>query len=381
MKHWLMATLFTGLFTSFATHANSLQLNGIAAQEQLRKEYYIGALYLEALSRDPAVISAQSSPKRMVLHVTADRWSPMQFAQHWNQMILINNGSGTLNANVMDVLNFTSAPKGDLVSGDELAIEFDRGASVVTLNGTTVVRTTSPNLFNMLLNTWVGARPPSSEFKRDILALPQDKAGADLRARYDGIKANDTRRKVTATWGSKEAEAAPAVAAATALLPVTTTAAPVATKPKVEAPAAAEAKVAETKKAPATAPEKTIAAAPAAKAAEPQNDPAAAQQKRMQQQKLYAEYSNQLRRLVIKNIVYPKRAVKQNREGLVVVKVSLTRRGALTATAVAQSADDLLDNAALEAINQSAPFPPITDDLEGAALDFLIPVVFKLTTS
>ncbi|MET0378136.1 MAG: chalcone isomerase family protein, partial [Spongiibacteraceae bacterium] len=159
MKHWLRVSLFVGLVTSFAGFADNLQLNGIAAQEQLRKEYYIGALYLEALSRDPAAISAQSGTKRMVLHVTADRWSPMQFAQQWNQMILINNGGATLNANVMDVLNFTSVPKGDLVAGDELAIELDRGASVVTLNGTTVVRTSSPNLFNMLLNTWVGARP------------------------------------------------------------------------------------------------------------------------------------------------------------------------------------------------------------------------------
>lgn len=381
MKHWLKATLFAGLVTSFASHADNLQLNGIAAQEQLRKEYYIGALYLEALSRDPAAISAQSSTKRMVLHVTADRWSPMQFAQYWNQMILINNGSGTLNANVMDVLNFTSAPKGDLVAGDELAIELDRSASVVTLNGTTVVRTTSPNLFNMLLNTWVGARPPSSEFKRDILALPQDKAGADLRARYNGTKASDARRKVTATWGSKDAEAAPAVASTTAATP----AAPVAAKTKVEIPVVTEAKGAEAKKAQAAAPEKTVVATPApaaaSKTSEPQPDLAAAQQKRMQQQKLYADYSNQLRRLVLKNIVYPKRAVKQDREGLVVVKVSLTRSGALTASAVAQSADDLLDNAALDAINKGAPFPPVDEALEGASFDFLIPVVFKLTTS
>lgn len=379
MKHWLKATLFVGLVTSFASHADSLQLNGIAAQEQLRKEFYIGALYLEALSRDPAAISAQSSTKRMVLHVTADRWSPMQFAQHWNQMILINNGGSTLNANVMDVLNFTSVPKSDLVAGDELAIELDRGASVVTLNGTTVVRTTSPNLFNMLLNTWVGARPPSSEFKRDILVLPQDKAGTELRARYDGVKASDARRKVTSSWGSKEVDAVPAVAAA----PAAPAAAPTATKPKVEAPV-----VADVKKPPvAAAPEKAVVAAPtptpaeAPKAAEPQHDQTAAQQKRLEQQKLYAEYSNQLRRLVLKNIVYPKRAVKQSREGLVVVKVSLTRNGALTASTIAQSADDMLDNAALEAITKGLPFPPVSEALEGASFDFLIPVVFKLTTS
>jgi TonB family protein len=383
MKDWLRTTVLVGLIASFSSFADNLQLNGIAVQEQLRKEYYIGALYLETLSRDPAAIIAQTTPKRMVLRVTADRWSPMQFAQHWNQMILINNGGSTLNANVMDVLNFTNAPKSELVAGDELAIELERGASIVTLNGTTVGRTNSPILFNMLINTWIGARPPSSEFKRDILALPNDKTGAELRARFDSVKASDARRKMTSAWGIKETEAAPTVAAAAPPAAPAPTA-----KPKNETPPAV---AAETKKAPAADKPATTAAAPAAasataiaaapKTAEPKPDPAVAQQKHAQQQELYADYSSQLRRLVYKNIVYPKRAVKQNREGLVVIKVSLTRDGALTASSIAQSADDMLDEAAMEAIKKGAPFPAVNEALDGVSFDFLIPVVFKLTTS
>jgi outer membrane biosynthesis protein TonB len=39
----------------------------------------------------------------------------------------------------------------------------------------------------------------------------------------------------------------------------------------------------------------------------------------------------------------------------------------------------MLDEAALEAIKKGAPFPAVSESMEGAAFDFLIPVVFKLT--
>jgi TonB family protein len=320
----------------------------------------------------------------MVLRITADRWSPSQFAQQWNQMILINNGGSALNANVMDVLNFTGAPKSDLVAGDELVIELDRGTTQITLNGTTVVRSTNPNLFNMLLNTWIGARPPSSEFKRDILNLPRDKAGTDLLARFDTIKPSDSRRKQVAGWGIKETEPAAAAVAATAAIP----------KPKaVETVTTTESKTeskTEPKKALPSEPDKTIASTPSASAAAtpvaaaktaPEPDPAAAKAKRAHLDELYSEYVNLVRRSVSRKIVYPKRAIKQEREGLVVMKVVLTHAGAVVSATVSQSADDLLDNAAMEAFAKGAPYPAMSDEIDAASYEFLIPVVFKLSSS
>jgi parvulin-like peptidyl-prolyl isomerase len=94
-----------------ASAARDLTTNGVATFEQLRKEYYIGALFLEFPSRDPRQVIESSGRKRMAMHITADRWPPMRFAQQWNQAILINSDSATLNATVMDVLAFTSFPK------------------------------------------------------------------------------------------------------------------------------------------------------------------------------------------------------------------------------------------------------------------------------
>ena len=379
MKSLIKTTMAAWLLVPLLAQADNLQLNGIAAQEQLRKEYYVGALYLETPAHDAAAVASQAGAKRMVLRITADRWSPSQFAQQWNQMILINNGGSTLNANVMDVLSFTGAPKSDLIAGDELAIELERGATQITLNGTTVVRSTSPNLFNMLLSTWIGARPPSSEFKRDILNLPHDKAGTDLMARFDTIKPSDARRKQVASWGVKDTE--PAVAAAAAVA-----AAPTPPKPKTpEAATPAPTPAPAEPKKPAAAPEKVVATAPTAAVPAATSKPAAepdarsALEKRAHQQELYTQYANQLRKLVSRNISYPKRAIKQNREGLVVMKIALTHAGAVTAASVSQSADDMLDEAALEAVGKGAPYPAMTDELEAANYDFVIPVVFKLT--
>lgn len=380
----IKSLLLIGLLIPLPSFAASpLQLNGLATREQLRKEFYIGALYLETPAHDAAAIASLPGNKRMVLRITADRWSPMQYAQQWNQMILINNGASALNANVMDVLSFTSIPKTDLVAGDEMAIALEHGDTLVELNGTTVMRTSSTNLFNLLLNTWIGPRPPSTEFKHDLLNLPQDKNGTDTISRFEAIKPSDARRKVTATWGSKDPTSAEALAAAAA--------AAAAAKPKpVEAPTV-EPKTA--------AVNKPVAAVPAAKpipatttaiaataissdAIKPEPGPApnleAEKEKAAHQNALYADYSNYLRRLVLKNIVYPKRAIKQNLEGLVVVQATISRSGELIESSIVQSAEEALDKAALDAIKNASPLPALSNEMEKNQYAFKIPIVFKL---
>ena len=95
-----------------------LTMNGLAAYEQLRKEYYIGALFLESLSSDPQVIRDMEGYKRMDLRITADQWSPRRFAQQWNQAILINNSEEVQQQLAEEIINFTNLPIEDLIAGD-----------------------------------------------------------------------------------------------------------------------------------------------------------------------------------------------------------------------------------------------------------------------
>lgn len=392
MKHlarWVVAALLGFHFATVSAQSGELNLNGIAAFEQLRKEYYIGALYLGWPGPDAATIANMPGRKRMELHITADRWPALRFSQIWNQLITINNPGATINSNAMDILAFTSIPRGDFVEGDHLTIELTaNNATQVSVNGVVALRTESPALFNMLLNTWIGQRPPSSEFKRDMLAAPKDKVGTDLLARFNTVKPNDARKKAVAGWGLKT-EPEP-VAAQVATAPATPAAKPVPAPAPAAAPKKAEAVAAakpepekvrpEAEKA-RPGPEKTTAPAAAepapAVAAAPA--PAVDNQHAERQKALRSEYIGQIRKLVVKNIDYPKRAVKDNIEGLVMVRVRVDREGNLAGFEIVQPADDLLDTAAQRAAQKAAPFPKASAELEGAVFETLIPIVFKLT--
>jgi protein TonB len=396
---------------------DDLQMNGLAAFEELRKEYYIGALYLESLSTDPATIVGMPGRKRMSIRITADRWTPLRFAQQWNQTILINNTSQELNANVMDVLAFTSLPKGDLTAGDQLTVDLlpDVGTRVM-LNGTPLLQTRSDGLFRLLLNTWVGARPSSSEFKRDMLQLPTDSAGTALLGRYESIQPSDARRKLVAGWGGKIETVAAAdttppppppgestvvrgrssdtTSAVPAAAPAATTSAAIAA-PTVNAPVIAPPpSIASTPAAaappPAPAPAPTPAESaptPATPAPEPAPQPvqqsapavaAAPAADTSAQEALYNAYSNNLRKLIYSQLRYPRRAVEREIEGLVVLRVITNRSGALIDAQLAQSAHTLLNKAAQEATAKAAPFPAAAAEMRGERFEFMIPVVFKL---
>lgn len=385
-----------------SAHAQSApgNLNGIAAFEQLRKEYYIGALYLGGPAHDTATIMAMPGKRRMELHITADRWPALRFAQMWNQSITINTDSATLNANAMDILAFTSIPKGDLLEGDHLVIETEPAIGTrVLLNGVLVQSTKTSALFNLILNAWIGARPPSSEFKRDMLTLPTGPAASALIARYDAVKPGDARRKTVAAWGVKPEPEAPASTVATQV-----------TKPSEPARPAQPTKPAESSKptpitpatASAPAPGRPVPAAPSAEAAPEQTQPAAtpapaaptadtqtaapapqpiapAEQagKERQQTELYDQYLGQVRKQVLRHIDYPRRAQKEGIEGLVLLRINLDRNGNVTSSEVAQTANDLLDTAAQKAVNKAAPYPKPPEQLEGEQFQILVPVLFK----
>lgn len=371
--------------------SGSPSLSGLAAFEQLRKEYYIGALYLGWPGHDSVTIMAMPGKRQMELRVTADRWPALRFAQMWNQAITINADGAALNANAMDILAFTSIPKGDLLAGDQLIIESEPATGTrVTLNGVLVQSTKSNALFNLVLSAWIGSRPPSSEFKRDMLTLPNTPAGTALAARYESIKPADARKKAVAAWGIKpeqETAAAAAVVAAPKPAEAAKPAEPAKAAPLTPATAAAPApgRAIPTPAKPVAEPARP-AAEPVKPAAAPAPDPAALaaaqqarQEKEQQQAELYNQYLGQVRKQVLRNIDYPRRAQKEGIEGLVVLRVNLDRSGNVAGSDVAQTADDLLDAAALNAVKKAAPYPKPPEQLEGEQFQILVPVVFKLT--
>lgn len=414
---------------AYATDFASLPLNGAAAFEQLKMEYYIGALQVPSPKRDPDELAAQPGPKRMSVRVTAERWPGIRFAQQWNQLILINNPSRTLNQNLMDVLGFTSLIKEELIAGDQLTIDLtEEEKTVVSLNGSAMLSTDSPALFNMLVRTWIGPRPPSSEFKRDMLGLAPDASGSELLARYDAIEPTEARIAVTDGWNPVPAKTiepislpaqeendriaiappdnttvrarilAPVPVAQPQPAPTKVAAVPTPELAPVRAEQAEPSAPPPAKIAAKAAPAQAVAAVINLKpvtAVAPQPPPAQAQvasavgldevtprtdglDQKAQLQKALTQYHGRLRALINQRISYPKQAVMRNLEGLVVLRVDVTPDGQLAQVEAVQSAERLLDREALRAVRRAAPFPPTA----GLGIDkqqsFLIPIVFKL---
>jgi len=233
-RAWLVvASILLSLQTA---RAAELTLNGLASYQELQAEYFIAGLYLPSPSKDAAEIIAMAGTKRMEMRVTNDNFSPRRFAGLWRDSLVINNSPADIEKFGTDMLKFSSVMGGKLVTGDQVIIEYRPNiATVISVNGNELARFDA-NFFPLLLRTWIGPRPNSSDFKRDLLAAgkPQEQ----LKSRHQLIVPLDGRKQLATMWGSgTDTSAAEAKARADAA-----TAAEEQAKAEAEARAQAEAK-------------------------------------------------------------------------------------------------------------------------------------------
>ena len=95
---------------------------------------------------------------------------------------------------LLDMLDFQSfavfgleQPFGRQPANDTVAFSYEPGKGVnITINDVFLGNIAGDKFFNMLLRTWVGRVPLSSDYKDDI--LKNGKVSADLKSRFDKIK-------------------------------------------------------------------------------------------------------------------------------------------------------------------------------------------------
>lgn len=416
---------------------DEIPLNGIASFVKLRKEHYIGGLYLETLSQDSGSVFNFSGRKRMDIRITIDRWSPRSFTQQWNQSILINNDQDIQQQFADQIYAFTDMLSDDLVAGDRITIDMvpDVGTTV-SVNGVVLMSETDNAFFDLLLNSWIGRRPPSSDFRNDILTLPSDAAGEALVARYNAVQADSARNKVIAKWKKPDSPSPiaqvakavpedkpkpePKVAAAPPETPAadvddravaeaaletapkaiatSVAAAPAVSKPAISAAASAPPKAAtkpqvaiekpkiqvavakpkpKTEAKPAPKPEEKPVTNAAAATQEPEKVALSAVEQ--EQKKLLRKYQRTVLKLTYLNTQYPKRAMDLNQQGLLRVAVKIDRQGkVLDIVEQVSSKHKLLNKAARDAVNKTAPYPEAPEGLIGNDFEIVLPFNFKL---
>jgi protein TonB len=91
-------------------------------------------------------------------------------------------------------------------------------------------------------------------------------------------------------------------------------------------------------------------------------------------------YEGIVRERIDRNKEYPYQSRRQEQEGTVRIRFTLTRDGGLLGDPLAEknSRYPKLNAAALEAVKKAAPYPPFPPDCESAELTFLVMVSFSL---
>ena len=82
---------------------------------------------------------------------------------------------------------------------------------------------------------------------------------------------------------------------------------------------------------------------------------------------------------IYKSISYPRRAVDKNQQGTVRIAVSIDLSGELVDASITQKSDfKLLNKAALKAVKDAAPFPPMPTEMKTEIFELSLPITFRL---
>jgi protein TonB len=362
-------------------------LNGIAVHQELGNELFIGALYSEVLSDDPATLTNSNLPMRMELKVIAPDGIPLRrFSRVWIEGMAINNSNSLLTEQANNMVKFDGLFKGKLMQNDHVVFALAPGQGVnVSLNNVLLGTINDEKFFPMLLRTWIGSVPLSSAYRENLLKVGD--ISADLRARYDAITYNSSRAADIAAWTKPEPEpaqvASSSSSARSSVAPAPVVEAPIA---RVELPALEQPAIVEKTPAaaptpaptePAPAPVITTAPAVAAAAQDEEED----DQPALTAESLLARqfYVSDILRRVSSSVRYPRISAQRNQEGNIRIAVTIYRNGTIESMNwLEESRHDRLNTEAWEAVIRSAPFPPVPDSVPGRLFEFTAPITFTM---
>lgn len=361
---------------------DNMVMLGMAEFTELRRPYYIAALYAEEQVTNPDLMLVTQGRRRMEMRVTAESWRARRFSTQWTQAVLINNDPNVL-LNFDDTfVQFNNLVDDAFVRGDIIVIDaFKDGTSKVWVGGVEAMSVKTPGFLELLLSKWIGQRPPSSEFKRDILG---GQTAPGVEALFASLVPSEARvlalkefygssvggvRQGAAVAASKEPEKPPAVVSPA---PVAPKPEPVVKAPVVAPPVAVVA-------APEPKPVKPVAPKPKPEPIveeEPEVDPELYAQ---QQSVLMNLYQTSVARRVLTNVRYPSRAVDRDQQASFQVVLTVDRAGNVGFIRfVEESRYKLLNNAAMDAIEKAGKMPPVPAGLDGDTVEVPIPFTFRL---
>jgi TonB family protein len=374
------------LIFSSATQAE-LQLNGSAIYQDLGKQQFVAALFVENLSNNANSIQLQQSAKRMEVRIIND-YSKRRWLNLWMQSISINNDRESFSGSAQEVIDIMRAPKAAPKRGDviEYLFDSDQGTSV-RFNGTELIANYPPEVFNILLRTWIGPIPPSTAFKDQLLGNSIDMDADEL---LTDIQPQSSRVALAASWMAPPPEAAveQTTSATDTDISETETELPAAETLASEQPdavpegdlkpdalaAGAEPSIADIEQ---VAENTGVEVDTQADNAEPQEEEIA--DFNVSEALAQRDYTPLVVAQIYKAIRYPNRAADKNQQGTVRIGVTIDRSGELiSAVTTQESRYRLLNQAALKAVKKAAPFPQLPEEMKADSFEVNLPITFRL---
>lgn len=403
-------------------------LNGTAIHTSLQLDYYYAALFSESPSEDSQTLLWQDN-QRMEITILVDEWSKRRFTQHLGQAIAINNTTDDQEHHAKDIATFNTLFKDYLIRGDRIVISknIDKGTQI-SINGITLMETKSHDFFTLFLNTWLGARPPSSIFKASILGQ-EATVDSYMMTSYESLTASATRINDLKKWNKQEAPKVKSLPIKTDTKKIEKNIAEIniAEKETVVAKTidiktvpiiiAAQPRYANTtefiesedisttisaeyspfnldeentttttnlKKSshPDDANKSLAKDNPASLLASNTKDDILAQNAlaeiNEQKKHLLKLYRSTILTSTYKKIVYPSSAIDKNQQGKVVLKVTVDRSGKVQSIDLKEKSEFKLLNKAADRAVTKAHFPSVPSELEGDEFEFLLPIKFSL---
>jgi protein TonB len=355
------------------------QLNGLSSHTELKKENFIAALYVTTLTSDAQVALQKSAPMHMEIRVLAPKLSKRRFNRMWIEGMAINSSGSTLTKQADNMVKFTRFFKNHLIAGDiiELRNTSDEGTLVV-LNNVELGNINNSDFFYLLLRTWIGKVPLSSNFRAEILAGGD--IDSDLQARFVGISPSDERQQQISAWLTpKKRDAVAATTTAIVSTATISTTAPepesMGTDPKIAAPEIAAPTLAFNSQPEVAKTGSTLTAGTDKSESEGDNVEVLTAESLLARQL----YISTMLRHAYSYIKYPRKAVQSGWEGSVRLSVMVDREGKVKSILPIEETEyKSLNKAARKAIEKASPFPTMPVSIKGDDFEFSMPIVFRL---
>jgi hypothetical protein len=149
-------------------NGQTLVLNGLGLRKKFFIKVYVGGLYLQAKSSNPATILAVDTPRRMVMHFLYSV-SKDQMCDAWEEGLAANtpNASAEVKAGFKTLCSWMEP----IPKGNRLVLTYVPGTgTTVEVNGKSKGTIAGKATADAIVSTWIGPKPAmGDDFKNAVL--------------------------------------------------------------------------------------------------------------------------------------------------------------------------------------------------------------------